>query len=88
MTEYNLEELVKNLDFSSNSLNDCGNGILLTNFGIDILNKYKIDYKNSTSLKEILFLVEDMLNEDNSLEDLESISASIAERDYYMNSNK
>ena len=53
-----------------------------------MLNKYKIDYTKFNSLKEVLFIVEDILNEDSSLEDLECISKSIAERDYYMNSNK
>ena len=80
--------VINNLDFTSNSLNDCGNGLLLTNFEIEVLNKYKIDYTKFNSLKEVLFIVEDILNEDSSLEDLECISKSIAERDYYMNSNK
>ncbi len=88
MEEYNLDEIINNLDFKSNSLNDCGKGLLLTNFEIDTLKKYNINYDNATSLKEILFLVEEVLNEDNSLEDLENISNSIAERDYYMNTNK
>ena len=88
MEDYNIEELIKSLDFESNSLNDCGNGIFLTNFEIQVLDKYKINYSNTKCLKEVLFMVEDILNEDNTLEDLESISKSIAERDYYMNSNK
>ncbi len=87
MEEYNLEEIINNLDFKSNSLNDCGKGVFLTNFEIDTLEKYKINYKNATSLKEVLFLVEEVLD-DNSLDDLENISKSIAERDYYMNTNK
>lgn len=88
MEEYNLEEIINNLDFKSNSLNDCGKGVLLTNFEIDTLQKYNINYKNATSLKEVLFLVEEVLDDDNSLDDLENVSKSIAERDYYMNTNK
>lgn len=88
MEEYNLEEIINDLDFKSNSLNDCGKGVFLTNFEIDILEKYDIDYKNTTSLKEVLFLVEEILDDDSSLDDLENISKSIAERDYYMNTNK
>lgn len=88
MEEYNLEEIINDLDFKSNSLNDCGKGVFLTNFEIDTLEKYNIDYKNTTSLKEVLFLVEEVLKDDNSLDDLENISKSIAERDYYMNTNK
>ncbi len=88
MVDYDINELVNNLDFSKNSLNNCGNGIFLTNFEIEILNKYNIDYSKSKSLKDILFLIEEILNEDSSLDDLESISKSIAERDYYCNTNK
>lgn len=88
MEEYNIEEIINGFDFNKNSLNDCGNGLFLTNFELDILKKYHIDYKNTKSLKEVLFLVEEILNEDNSLDDLESISKTIAERDYYLNSHK
>ncbi len=88
MKEYNVDELVNSLDFESNSLNDCGNGLFLTNFEIQVLDKYKINYKDRNNLKEILFLIEDILNDDNDYEELENISKSIAERDYYLNSNK
>ena len=86
--EYDIDQLVNNLDFTSNSINDLGSGILLTNYEIGVLDKYNINYKNCNSLKEVLFYVEDILNEDSSLDDLENISKSIAERDYYANSNK
>lgn len=86
--EYDIDQLVNNLDFTSNSINDLGNGILLTNYEIGVLDKYNINYNNCNSLKEILFYVEDILNEDSTLDDLENISKSIAERDYYANSNK
>lgn len=88
MNEYNIDDLVNNLDFESNSLNDCGNGMFLTNFEIEILDKYSINYKKYSSLKEVLFEIEDILNDDGTLDDLENISKSIAERDYYLNSNK
>lgn len=85
---FDIEKLVNEIDFSKNWLNDCGNGIYLTNFEVDILKKYHIDYLSCVSLKEIIFLIEEILNEDSSLEDLENISKSISERDYYLNSNK
>lgn len=86
--EFDIDDLVSNLDFKSNSLVDLGKGFLLTNYEIGVLDKYSINYKNCNSLKEILFYIEDILNEDSSLDDLENISKSIAERDYYINSNK
>lgn len=88
--EYNIDELVVSIDFSLNQFIDCGNGLMLTNREIDILNRYDIDYKNCLSLKEIIYKVEDILDEcdDADYDDLESISSTISERDYYLNTNK
>ncbi len=86
--DFDIEKIIEEIDFTKNSLCDCGNNIYLTNFEIEILNKYKINYQNCTSLKDIIFLIEDILNEDSTLDDLELISKSIAERDYYLNTNK
>lgn len=88
MSDEEIEKIASDIDFESNLLTTTKNGILLTNYEISILDKYKIPYQNTTSLKEIIYLIEDILNEDNSLEDLENISLSISERDYYMNTNK
>lgn len=86
--EYNIEELVRNMDFKANSFVDIGNGLLLTNKEIDILNRYDIDYKSCISLKEILYKIEDVINEEDDILELDMISSSIAERDYYQNTNK
>lgn len=88
MKDFDIEKIVSELNFSGNSLNDFGNGILLTNYEVDILNKYNINFKRCIDLKEILYFIESLLNEDNSLDDLEEISKSISERDYYSNTNK
>lgn len=86
--EYNIDALVNSLDFKSNSLKDCGNGIFLTNFEISVLNRYNIDYSKYNDLKGIIFEIEEILNYEVSDEDLEQISKTIAERDYYQNTNK
>ena len=86
--ESNIDELVNSLDFKSNSLKDCGNGIFLTNFEISVLNRYNIDYSKYNDLKGIIFEIEEILNYEVSDEDLEQISKTIAERDYYQNTNK
>lgn len=88
MNEYDLNNVINDLDFEKNSLKTCKNGLLLTNYEIEVLNKYKIDFNKTGSLKEILFLIDEILDEDNSLTDLENISLSISERDYYMNTKK
>ena len=88
--EYNIDEIVSNLDFKSLELVNLENGLSLTNYEIEVLNRYDIDYKNCSCLKEILYLIEDVFNYDDvaDYEELDSVSSSIAERDYYQNTNK
>ncbi len=88
MKDEDILNIASSLDLESGLLKTCSNGLLLTQYEIDVLDKYKINYKNTSSLKEIIFLIEEILNEDSSYEDLENISLSISERDYYMNTNK
>ena len=89
MTDYNIDELVNTIDFNKGKFNDISNGILLTNKEIEVLDRYNFPYKNCTSLKDIIFEIENIINElDIMDEDLEEISMSISERDYYQNTNK
>ncbi len=87
MRNYNIDKLVSELDFNSNKFNDFGNGILITNYEVSVLDKYKIDYKSCLSLKELIYRIEDYLD-DYDIEDLNQVSLSISERDYYCNTNK
>lgn len=89
MNEYDrIQDAISNLDFLKDKLEDCGNGIFLTQFERKVLSKYQILYQKVSTLKEILFEVENILNIDSNLDDLEQVSQSIAERDYYYYSNK
>ena len=86
--EIDIENLVNQLDFKSNSFNNI-NGLMLTNREILVLDKYKNNYKNCKSLKEIIFEVEEILNDMDIVdEELDFIAMSISERDYYQNTNK
>ena len=85
--EYDLDKIINEMDFKSNSLNDV-NGLLLTTKEIEVLDRYNIDYKKCISLKEIIYLIEDIIEDEDDIEDLELISQSISERDYYQNTNK
>ncbi len=64
--------------------------ILLTNNEIRVLDKYNIDYNNCSSLKEVLSLIDEVLNNEEVMDfdELDNVSLSIAERDYYQNTNK
>ena len=81
--EIDIENLVNQLDFETNNFNNI-NGLMLTNREILVLDKYKINYKNCKSLKEIIFEVEEILNDMDIVdEELDFIAMSISERDYY-----
>ena len=88
--EYDIDSLVNNIDFKSGEFVTCSNGLMLTNREIEVLKRYNIDYLKCNNLKEIIYLIEEIIEEDdsNDYDDLEDISASISERDYYVNTNK
>ncbi len=87
--EYDIDSIISSLDFKSNELVKVSKNILLTNREIDILDRYKIDYKKCNSLKEIIFEIENILEDMDIIdEELDYISSTISERDYYQNTNK
>lgn len=67
------------------------NNIYLSKRQIDILDKYKIEYKNIKNIKELIFNVENYINENfqyEELSDLESLSQELSEFNYYYNTRK
>lgn len=88
--EYDIEKIVSNLDFKSLELVNLNNRLSLTNNEIMILDRYGIDYKQCSSLKEVLSLIEEVFTygEVDDFEELDGVSQTIAERDYYQNTNK
>ena len=87
MKDYNLNDLLNNMDFESNRLVKINNKLYLTNYQIEILNKYNIDYKSLGNLSSIIYVAEEILEEDD-YEDLDEIIRELAERNYYENTNK
>ena len=91
MDNMNFEDYVRHveggLDFYSGSLVNV-NGLLLSNKEIAVLKDYDINYNSCNNLKEVIYLVEEKIDEYDSPEDLLEISDSISERDYYANTNK
>ena len=87
MKDYNLNDLLNNIDFESNRLVKINNKLYLTNYQIEILNKYNIDYKSLGNLSSIIYVAEEILEEDE-YEDLDEIIRELSERNYYENTNK
>ncbi len=90
MTEYNIKELLGAIDFEKNKFQETKQNLFLTNYEVAVLKKYHIDYNNCKTAKEILQRVESIISdlEDLEQEELDQVSMSIAERDYYQNTNK
>ena len=83
----NIDNLISEINLN-NSLVSCGS-IMLTNDEIRVLRKFNIDYLHCSTLKEVLYEIERVGYEEASFDfELEMISLSISERDYYQNTNK
>lgn len=82
--DFNEEEIEKNF------LKKYDNGILLSDNHIAILERYDIDYKKFASINELLYEIDECLNDGlyDDADDLEWVSIDIAERNYYQNTNK
>ena len=84
MEEYNIDELVKDLDVE---MHDFYNGIYLTKRQAQILKEYDFDYNKYTDMKSLIFDINNYLEEVED-EQLENILYELSEFDYYHNTNK
>ena len=89
--KFEIEDLMKSIDLNANSMNKIGS-FYLTNKEMEILDRNFIEYRCCNSLKDLMIRIRDVL-EDESLDpddgdDLDFVLDSIAERDYYQNTNK
>ena len=81
-----LDDIVKEAH-ESLKLNKINDKLYLTNKEIEVLERYGIDYH--TSIEELMFKLDEILNESNGeYADLEEVSNSISEFNYYHNTNK
>lgn len=87
----NFNEKINSLDFELDELKQVKKNIYLNNREMQILKMYDIDFQNCVDMNDLLFKIDNVLNDlyDNSdFEDLEWVSSSISERNYYMNTKK
>ena len=63
------------------------NNILLSDYQVAVLNRNGIDYKKYASIKELLFDVENCLDEDFD-EELDLVSSQLSEFIYYNETKK
>ncbi len=63
------------------------NGIFLSDYQIEVLNRYDIDVNTIGSISELIYLIDEVLESEDDSE-LDSISKEIIEFNYYTNTNK
>lgn len=86
--DYSVDELLENIDIEKTMLKRQKNGLLLSDQNISILNKYKIEFNDCMNLKMLIFKIEDVINNEEVDSDLEELSKTLSERDYYCNTKK
>lgn len=67
--------------------------ILIKASELEILKKYNIDIVNCNSIDEVLFFIDNFLNDaydlyDEEYDELDYVASSLMERKYYMETNK
>ncbi len=87
MEEYDIEKLTNEINFEENFIGYNQKGIVLTNKEIDVLKRNEIAYEKYTSVSELLYDIDEILNYTDD-EELEVVSENISERNYYLNTNK
>ena len=87
MKDYDINELVGNLDFKKNMLTKVNDKLSLTNYQIEGLKRNGINPEKYTTLKEIIYLAEEIYEETLD-EELDIILSELSERNYYENTNK
>ena len=85
MEEYNIEDLVKDINFEENSIAYIKNDIVLTQKEINILKELDINYESYTSMSSLIIALDEYLDDDPELEE---ILKDMSDRNYYMNTNK
>ena len=84
--EYKIEDLIESMHINESNLVGSGNYVL-TKKEVDILNFMGIDYKKYNNYKDLMFVIEDIIDnedlEDEELDSLDYVLDQISERDYY-----
>ena len=85
MEEYNIEDLVKDINFEENSISYIKNDIVLTQKEINILKELDINYESYTSMSSLIIALDEYVDDDPELEE---VLKDMSDRNYYMNTNK
>lgn len=82
----NIDALISNT-INNNSLIKINDKIYLTNYQKEILDRYHIEYETCNDIKDIIFLIDDILETDYE-EELDDVAKNLQEFSYYNFTNK
>ena len=85
MEEYNIEDLVNEIDFDKNSIAYINGEIVLTNREIEVLKSLDINYESFKSMSSLINALDEYVEDDPELEE---IIKDMSDRNYYLNTNK
>ena len=77
------------IDYTNYLSVDNGKGLLLRREDIEVLYRYKFDYRNYSSLSALIFDIDSYLNDNiEGVDDLEEVLIRLSEMHYYKDINK
>ena len=85
--DISLEDAINFSNYKDLLLNRRENGLLLSDYQVSVLNRNGIDYRNYGNVRELLFEIENYLDEDFD-EKLDLVSSQLSEFIYYTDTKK
>ena len=85
--EITVNEAVDFANYDNLLLKSIENNILLSDYQVDVLKRNEIDYKNYSTIHQLLFEIEEVLNNEYD-EELDNVSNQLAELSYYKDTKK
>jgi hypothetical protein len=85
MEDFDIENLVKEINFEENSIAYIKNDIVLTNKEVNMLKEIDFNYESYTNMSSMLMALDEVVDDDPELEE---VLKDISDRNYYMNVNK
>ena len=85
MEEFDINSLVNEIDFEKNSIEYINGEIVLTKREVELLDSIGINYKEYSSMSLLMEAIEESCEDDPEIEE---ILGDMADRNYYLNTNK
>lgn len=93
--EFDIDTLISELgitiDIEKTSLKQRKNGLLLSDYQVEVLKRHNINYENYTNLSSLIFKIEEYIEEVGNyidITDIDDLSKELSEQNYYQNTNK